>query len=89
MVRLFVRHNVANYDAWRKVYDDFGSTRSGMGVTGDAVFRGVADPSDVTITHEFDTAQKAKAFAESAELREAMGKAGVVGQPQIWITATA
>jgi hypothetical protein len=28
----------------------------------------------------------AKAFAGSSELREAMGRAGVVGQPDIWFT---
>ena len=89
MIRLFVRHNVTNYDAWRKVYDDFDSTRRGMGVTGDAVYRGAADPNDVTVTHDFDTAEKAKVFVESAELRQAMGNAGVAGAPEIWITATA
>lgn len=89
MIRMFVRHKVTNYDAWRKVYDDFGSTRSGMGVLGDAVYRNADDPNDVTAWHDFETAERAKAFVESAELREAMGKAGVASEPQIWITTAA
>jgi hypothetical protein len=89
MIRLFVRHTVSSYDAWRKVYDDFDPTRRSMGVTGDAVYRGATDPNDVTVTHDFDTVEKAKAFIESAELRQAMGNAGVAGEPQIWVTASA
>jgi hypothetical protein len=38
MVRLFVRHPVADYAAWRRVYDDFDEERRGMGVTGHAVY---------------------------------------------------
>ena len=34
MVRLFVRHQVADYPAWRRVYDDFDAERQTLGVTG-------------------------------------------------------
>jgi hypothetical protein len=33
MVRLFVRHTVSDYQAWRKVYDEFDAERRPMGVT--------------------------------------------------------
>jgi hypothetical protein len=89
MPRLFVRHNVSNYDAWRMVYAEFEPTRRRMGVIGDAIYRSVLDPNDVTVTHDFETAEGAKAFVESAELREAMANAGVTGEPQLWITAPA
>src|SRR5262245_24038172 len=52
MVRLFIRHDVADYDAWRQVYDEFDSTRRGLGVTGDAVFQSVDNPNDVTVWHD-------------------------------------
>ena len=42
------------------------------------------DPLDVTVTHDYADLDTAKAFAGSAELREAMQRAGVDGQPQIW-----
>jgi hypothetical protein len=38
MVRLFIRHNVEDYEAWRKAYDEFDEQRRSMGVSGDAVF---------------------------------------------------
>ena len=84
MVRLFVRHNVDEYNAWRKVYDEFEPQRKPMGVTGHAVFQSVDDPNDVTVWHDFDSADAARSFASSSELREAMQRAGVRGEPQVW-----
>jgi hypothetical protein len=85
-VRMFVRHEVTDYAAWRKGYDAFDIARRKLGVTGQAVYQSVDNPNDVTVTHDFKTADKAKAFASSAELKAAMEKAGVKGTPQIWIT---
>ncbi|HSJ18177.1 MAG TPA: hypothetical protein VK920_08795 [Solirubrobacterales bacterium] len=85
MVRIFVRHKVEDYQAWRKVYDEFDQQRRSMGVTGDApVFQLVDDPNDVTVWHDFDTAEAARAFGVSDELRDAMQHGGVQGEPQVW-----
>ena len=89
MVRMFVPHSVSDYEAWRKVYDAFDQERAPMGVTGEAVFRGVDDANDVTAWHDFATAEEAKAFAAWPRLKEAMGEAGVAGQPQIWFVTQA
>ena len=88
-VRMFVRHEVTEYAAWRKGYDAFDAARRKLGVSGQAVYQSVDNPNDVTVTHDFKTADKAKAFMTSAELKAAMEKAGVKGTPQIWITTTA
>ncbi len=85
-----VRHQVKDYAAWRKVYDNFvPTTGQRMGVTADAVFQSVDDQNDVTVFHDFATAGAAKAFADSAELRSAMESAGVVGPPTIWFVSEA
>jgi len=86
MVRLFVRHKVSHYAAWRQVYDAFDADRTKLGVKGHAVYRGVDDPNDVTAWHDFDDLESAKAFAGSNELKSAMKGAGVVGAPTLWIT---
>jgi hypothetical protein len=49
----------------------------------------VGDPNDVTVWHDFETAEAAEAFVNSEALREAMEAAGVQGQPDIWITEEA
>jgi len=89
MSRLFVRHQVADYDAWRKVYSDFDPTRRSMGVIGDAVYRSADDPNNVTAWHDFGSIDEARAFAGSTELKEAMAAAGVTSAPDIWFVEKA
>lgn len=85
-VRMFVRHEVADYATWLKAYNAFNKERRKMGVRGAAVYRSLDNPNDVTVTHDFKNAEAAKAFATSARLKEVMEKAGVKGSPQIWFT---
>jgi len=86
MVRLFVRLNVADYEAWRKVYDQFYAERGALGVVGAAAFQSVDDPNDLTIWHDFESAEVARAFVSSDALRNVMEHAGVQGEPQFWYT---
>jgi quinol monooxygenase YgiN len=88
-VRVYIRHNVTDYATWRKTYDAFDAKRRKMGVTGQAVYRSIDDENDVTVTHDFTNAEKAKAFASSPDLKAAMENAGVKGAPQIWLTVRA
>lgn len=86
MTTMFVRHQVRDFDAWRRIYDELDPTRQSMGVTGQAVYRSDEDPNDVTVTHDFATTEAAKRFAESEVLRNAMRRAGVASEPTIWFT---
>jgi hypothetical protein len=88
-VRMFIRHEVNDYATWRKGYDTFNAERKKLGVTGAAVYRSVDNPNDVTVTHDFKSADKAKEFSSSARLKEVMAKVGVKGAPQIWFTTSA
>lgn len=87
MIRMFVRHPVADYAVWKEGYDAFDEERRGMGVKGHAVFQALDDPNDVTVWHDFDTLDSAEAFLGSSRLREVMEAAGVAGEPTIWFTA--
>ena len=84
MVRMFARHQVADYEAWRKVYDAF--KRESLGVRAHAVYRNVSDPNEVTVWHDFDDRATAEAFVSSDDLKAAMAEAGVVSVPNIWVT---
>ncbi len=88
-VRLFVRHEVNDYEAWRKVYNGFNTTRRKLGVTAQAVYRLAESPNDVTVTHDFKSMEQAKAFIASPDLKSATEKSGVKGTPQVWITSRA
>ena len=89
MIRMFVRHSVADFSTWKQAYDDFDQERSGMGVKGDAVFQAANDPNDVTAWHDFDTLESAQAFVGAERLKEVMAAAGVAGEPTIWFTTSA
>ena len=89
MIRMFVRHPVADFTAWKQVYDDFGDERDRMGAVAHAVYQSASDPNDVTVWHDFATLDEARAFAESDRLRETMQSAGVAGEPEIWFTSEA
>jgi hypothetical protein len=86
MTTFFVRHEVSDYAAWRKVYDAFAPVQKANGVLAEAVYQAVDNPNDVTVTHEFATPEAAQAFGKLEELKSAMSKAGVVGAPTVWLT---
>jgi len=83
---MFVRHDVGEYDAWRRVYDAFASQQQAHGVRAEAVYQSVDNPNDVTVTNDFEDIETARAFLESSEVRDAIQDAGVVGDPQVWFT---
>jgi len=86
MTTMFIRHAVADYKAWRKIYDDFASVQKAKGVTAQAVYQAADNPNDITVTHDFATVEAARAFVNSEELKITMQNAGVVGAPTIWFT---
>ena len=89
MVRIFVRHSVRDYNAWKRAYNAFNKERRKMGVKRHAVFRAVANPRDVTIFHDFETLTKARKFVGSRRLKQVMKAAGVRGAPKIWFVKAA
>jgi quinol monooxygenase YgiN len=84
MVYLYVRHRVEDYARWREGYDNHAAARQAGGATDEAyVMRNVDDPNEITIILGWSDLQKARAFTQSASLKEAMQNAGVTGQPEI------
>jgi quinol monooxygenase YgiN len=86
MVTMFIKSRIVDYDRWKPGYDDFAAIRQEKGVTGASVHRHEDDPHMITVTHQFNNIKAAKEFAGLEELRSAMIKGGVEGQPDIWFT---
>ena len=84
-VTAVVRHEVADYDAWREVYNSLADVQREGGVTSESVHRLVGDGNDILVVHRFDTPDAAEAFFKNDDLREGMRKAGVQGPPSIAI----
>ena len=83
MARLYVHHKVADYEAWRKVFDEATGTRTRYGSTGQQVYRAATDPNDITILTSWQSVEGARAYGQSPELREAMQRGGVISQPDV------
>lgn len=85
MATLYVHHKVADYGQWRGVYDALRAKRQEYGETGERVLRAVNNPNELMALVEFGTADQARAWATSSDLKEGMKNAGVVTQPDILI----
>ena len=85
MSTIFVRHPVADWDAWKPGFDDHASARQEHGLTAAGLYRGTDDPSDVTIVLTTDDVARAREFLDSDDLRETMTRLGVSAPPTVWI----
>jgi heme-degrading monooxygenase HmoA len=83
MYVLAINHKVNDYNQWKSVFDTFPPSKGGA--TFHRVNRDVDDPNNVTVVAGFDTADAARAFRGNAELKGAMGEAGIAGAPRFEI----
>ena len=79
------RHTVADYFAWRKIYEEAQTIRAKHGCTGQRVLRLPENHNDLYITHEFPSVDAAAAFAGDPDFAAAMQRAGVTSAPRIEI----
>jgi len=79
-----VNHKVENFDAWKKVYDEFQPVVVKAGIKDHFVLQSTDDKNHVTVIGE-GSLDAVRAFLSSNDLKAAMGDAGVVGKPDIFI----
>ena len=84
MASMFVKHRVADYNAWKPVFDEHETARRQAGLTAHSLHRDSDDPNVIIIALRASDTGRAKEFAASEELRSAMQRAGVQGPPEIW-----
>src|SRR5262249_6595243 len=61
---MFLNFEVADYDAWKPMFDQDPAGRAEGGATSHRIARGVDNPNEVFIRVEFPTVDQAKAFRE-------------------------
>jgi len=83
MIYLFVHHEVADYPAWKSVFDSSLDWRARNGERSCRIFRGVQNPNELSLLFEWENFDKARAFMALDELKSRMAKAGVKGAPQV------
>ncbi len=80
---MIVRHQVRDYGAWRKAYDQFDKTRKRLGILGHAVNQVLGNPKELVIYHQARDVDTLRSFFDSTELKEAMQRAGTSGTPEV------
>lgn len=85
---IITRHKVGNFAKWLSSYEAHDSLRRANGLHNYVIGRSVADSSIVLVALKADDIEKAKAFGKSADLKQAMQKAGVTGTPKIMFQTT-
>lgn len=84
MAHLLIKHKVKDYSAWKKVFDGVVDTRRAGGEKSYQILHTDNDNNNLVAIFEWDSLENAKKYTTSSELKEAMGKAGVVEQPEIY-----
>lgn len=82
-IMMVVRHKVTDYDKWLAGFESHDSMKLANGLHNYVVGRGVEDPDMLLVATKADDIAKAKAFGNSADLKQAMQKTGVVSKPVI------
>ena len=81
---LLIRHRVRDFAEWKRAYDAYLPKRAEAGLTEKHLLRGATDATEVVLLFEAKDLSRAKAFTESADLRAAMQKAGVLDEPDLY-----
>ena len=84
MATLLIQHRVKDFSTWKKIFDSKSDLRSASGELSAQVFRDANDPNRVTVINKWKSLESAQKFTQSPELREAMEKSGVEGQPAVF-----
>ena len=83
MARVVINHPVADYDAWRSVYDADAPRRGAAGITNLVVLRDTDDPNSIWLVGDGDP-DKVNEMLQDPELAAVMQEAGVTAPPQVF-----
>lgn len=80
--RLAVSHSVADYDNWKKAFDEDEPLRTEAGLELRAISTNADDPAIVNVMFATNDIDKAKNLINSDELKKKMSAAGVHSEPE-------
>ena len=83
MINVLIHHEVADYTAWKAVFDSNLDWRHKHGERSCRIFRSAGNANDLTLLFEWESLELARAFIASDELKAKMANAGVKGPPLV------
>jgi heme-degrading monooxygenase HmoA len=85
MEYVLIIHEVEDYEAWKKIFDDAASIRKSAGELSFQVLKLDNNPNKIIHFSKWSSLSNAKAFFESAELIEIRKQAGVKAPEFIYL----
>ena len=87
MAYLLVRHKVADFSNWKRVFDSHAEAQRQSGLRIEKVLRNLDDPNEVVLLFTVTDLDKARAFVSSPEVPRAKAESGLVDRPDIYFVA--
>jgi hypothetical protein len=82
---MIIRHKVRDYGEWRPIFDQHAEMQRDAGFINPRVYHSAdSNKSEIVVVFDTEDTKKAKEFAASADLKEALEKAGVLDSPTIY-----
>lgn len=82
-VWMIVTHKVEDYKLWKPVHERSIAAKRSYGWTKCAVFSIDGDKNHIMVMEQFASLDRARAYAESNELRDEMAASGVSSNPEV------
>ena len=83
MLHMLVRHRVAEFERWKRVFDAHAVAQRQAGLRVTHVMRDTAEGSDVVLLFEVEDFDRARAFVTSPAVPDAQEESGVLDEPEI------
>ena len=78
MVTVFIRHKVADYSAWKPLFDADRPRHHSAGINEVGIYRESSDENMVLVIFEAENQEAIKEMLQSEDLAEKMKEAGVL-----------
>ncbi len=86
MTSILIQVKVQDYSKWRAVYEENVSNRASNGMGAGKVYRSADDTNSIAIFIDVTDMEKARAYADSDELKQTQMKGGVIPPPTVtWL----
>ncbi|MFC2029870.1 antibiotic biosynthesis monooxygenase [Chloroflexota bacterium] len=83
MAYILARHTVQDYDTWKAVFDGDEDRRRRFGEKSYQILRQGNGSNELVILSEWDSLDSAGEYAAQPELKAAMERGGVTGEPEV------
>ena len=85
MGMMIIRHKIRDYGQWRPIFDRHTKMQKAAGLSNPRVYHSAdSNKSEIVVVFDTEDTRKAKEFAASTDLKEAMAEAGVLDTPTIY-----